>query len=228
MIDSGSGGVNVLKQVFAKTKGFQFLFVADEKNAPYGDRSKANLLAISQELIESLQAFFHPDIVIFACNTLTATTIKDMRKKYPQITFIGCEPALKPACEKYGESQVLLLATPATIKHSLLLKKYPRVQTLAIKNLPKLIDENLFNLDSLESFLKNELENYSFKAIVLGCTHFEGIKNQLAFTQAELFSSSEGIAKRLKTFSDGSEINEVSFYSTSNESAVKFYQYFIQ
>ena len=227
VIDSGSGGLNVLSKLFASAHDCQFLYLADEKNAPYGEKSKQNLIKIAKNLVEMLNYSFHPDVIVFACNTLTACAIRAMRMIYPNINFIGCEPAIKPACQKYNPTEVLLLAKDATIKHSALVKKYADMQTLAIKNLPTLIDQNLFDLNSLIPYLRQQILPYSPKAIVLGCTHFEAIKTQISsFCTAELFSSSEGISKRLGSFCAPHGGNDCFFMTTgSGESLPKFFHY---
>lgn len=229
VIDSGSGGINVLKTMFKSSRGCQFLYLADDANAPYGNKSKSELIEIGIRLVSFLQTFFKPDIVVIACNTLTSTAIASLRKTFPDICFIGCEPALKPACKSYKQNDVLLLATPATIKHSRLINLYPHVRTLAIDNLPKLIDENLFELDSLIPLLQKNIQHLQPKAIVLGCTHFEGIKNQLlSFSMAELFSSSEGISRQLNKIATDEGGNDVSFMTTRDEQLVaKYFHYFM-
>ena len=159
----------------------------------------------------------------------TATAIEYVREKYPNIIFVGSQPALKPACQKYGEENVLLLATPTTIRESQFLHSYPNVATLSIDGLPTLIDENLFELENLIPLLQESLLPYSPKAIVLGCTHFEALKEVLSFKNAELFSSSEGIAKRLSEFCSQQGGNDVNFMTTgSGESLAKFYSYFLK
>ena len=228
VIDSGSGGLNVLKNLFACAHDCQFLFLADEKNAPYGDKDKKTLINIAKYLVDFLNSFFKPDIVVFACNTLTAAAIRSVRKLYPQITFIGCEPAIKPACQKFAENEVLLLATNTTLKCSPLLKKYPQVRTLSIQNLPSLIDQNLFDLDCLTPLLKQHIQLVSPRAIVLGCTHFEAIKPQIkSFCDCQFFGSSEGIGKRLCEFCPSSGGNDCFFMTTGEgDSLAKYYHYF--
>lgn len=228
IIDSGSGGVNVLKYLFKNVQGCQFLYLADDKNSPYGEKSKKQLKKIGEDLVIFLRSFFNPDIIVIACNTLTSTAIGHLRKTFPDIIFIGCEPAIKPACEKYDQTDVLLLATPATIKHNHLIGTYPHVRTLAIKNLPKLIDENLFELDCLQPLISQQLQPFKPKVIVLGCTHFEAIRSQILRAQkVELFSSCEGIAKRLRQYLDKTEkSNEVCFMCSQETSPAKYYHYF--
>lgn len=230
VIDSGSGGINVLRTLMSECKGFQFLYLADTEFAPYGEKNKKDLVERGKYLVKFLKDVFAPEIIIFACNTLTAVAIKEMRKIFPEIEFIGCEPAVKPACEEFDQENVLILATPVTLKKSHLIKNYSFVKKKAIKNLPKLIDENLFELERLDEILIKELKNANVSAVVLGCTHFEAIKRQIEnITGAKIFGSSEGIAKRLSTFSDGTSEVCCSFMTTGkNEDLTKFYYFLIK
>ena len=227
IIDSGSGGINVLKTLLQECEGFNFLYLADTAYAPYGEKSKKFLKSRAEELVLFLKKIFSPEIIVFACNTLTAVAIKSVRKSHPEIEFVGCEPAIKPACEKFDQKDVLVLATPVTIKESRLIKKYPQLQTMALPELPMLIDQNLFELENLNEYLAQILKDASSPAVVLGCTHFEAVRGQIAdLTGAEIFGSSEGIAKRLQTFSDGDHQTNCSFMTTGDpEILPKFYHY---
>lgn len=230
VIDSGSGGLNVLKELFYSTSGCHFLFLADEKHAPYGEKEPAELREIAHSLIELLNSFFKPDVVVVACNTLTSVAIDFLRESYPEIVFIGCEPAIKPACEFCPEEEVLLLATPVTISESRLVKEHPNIKTLAIENLPTLIDRNLFDLDSLIPYLEENLGRLEPQAIVLGCTHFETIKKQLSsISSAKLFGSSEGICRRLRKYCGDEGGNDCSFMSTGGgEHLPAFFHYLMK
>lgn len=230
VIDSGSGGLNVLKELYKNCIGFDFLYLADTAYAPYGNKTKRELIHRAKFLVDFADIIFSPDIFVFACNTLTATTINEMRKKYNKV-FIGCEPAIKPACEEFQQEDVLVLATKSTLRNSKLLKRYPLSQKKIIDRLPTMIDENLFELDKIVPYLKKNIEKIQPKAIVLGCTHFEAIKKQLKqISSAKLFSSSYGIAKQLKKYADGSLNNSCSFITTADCELLlpKYFYYFFK
>ncbi len=227
IIDSGSGGVNVLKILMKQCLGFDFLYFADNKYAPYGEKDINFLNKRAIEIVKLLEKIFQPEIIIFACNTLTSVAIKNVRKSFPNIEFIGCEPAIKPACEQFKEHEVLLLATKVTIKNCRLIKKFPNVQKIVVPNLPKLIDENLFEIENLKEYLQKYLNKKKFSAIVLGCTHFEALRPILtSISEAKLFGSNIGIAKRLSKFSDGDTVNNCSFMvSGKEEDLAKLFHY---
>ena len=218
IIDSGSGGVNVLKSLMKQCSGFDFLYFDDNKYEPYGEKNSNFLNKRAIEIVKLLNKIFQPEIVIFACNTLTSVAIKNVRKQFPNLVFIGCEPAIKPACEEFKEEEVLLLATKVTIENCKLIKRFPKVQKVDVPNLPKLIDENLFELENLKDYLQEYLNEKNFSAIVLGCTHFEALRPILSsFSDAKLFGSNIGIAKRLAKFGGDGAGNNCSFMVSGDE-----------
>ena len=220
VIDSGSGGINVLAKCIKKGCSGNYLFYADTKNAPYGDKSNKELRKILCEIMSCVRPFFHFDIVLLACNTLTTSTIDYMRKKFNNIIFIGTVPAVKPAFEKYERKDVLLMATNRTLENL-------NEKGLCVPNLPSLIDENILSFENLRSYLFENLGEYrDKKAIVLGCTHYVAVKNiiQEIMPKAEIFDSAEGVAKRVKLFC-GEGDYQVQFMVSKGENAI-FSTYF--
>ncbi len=212
LIDSGSGGVNILKECVKVCPHCDYLLFCDSENLPYGSKTKADLIELTQQNLDRIYSFFKFEIVVLACNTLTATVIDEMRERYKNITFVGTVPAIKPALEKFSAGEILILATEATIEHNKLINKTPNLILKAMPNLASDIDANLDNLDTLKYTLKNELKKVKddIKSIVLGCTHYLSIKHILQdiFGQdVEIFDSANGVARRLKHFIGESEIN---------------------
>ena len=226
IIDSGSGGVNILVSCLKqKIEGNYFLFI-DQKNLPYGEKSEEELKEIAQNIIEDFK-FFHPEIIVLGCNTLTSVAIEFLRQKYDGITFVGSEPAIKPALLEFEKKDVLVLATNSTIKNSKILKNYKDICFVPQK-LPQIIDENLFERKNISNYLKNILKNKHPKAVVLGCTHFEEIKDELknVLCCSKFFSSGEGIAKRLKTFCECGNSFQVQIMCSQEEKQGLFLEYF--
>lgn len=200
LIDSGTGGVNILKECVKVCPHCDFLLFCDTKNLPYGDKTKEELLSITKKNLVNIQKFFAFHIVIFACNTLTSTCIDECRKSFENIEFIGTEPAVRPAQNFFSDEDILVLATKSTIENNKLLSGGD-FQTFPMPNLASLIDENLDNLNVLESYLSKEFKNIKAKAVVLGCTHYSAVKNILLkfFPQnTPVFDSANGVARRLK------------------------------
>ena len=209
LIDSGSGGVNVLVECVRVAPFFDYLLFCDNANLPYGDKTGKQLFEITRNNLKKIYKYFKFEIVVFACNTLTAICVEQCRKEFSDIVFIGTEPAIKPALAKYKEDEILLLATEGTIKNCKLLKKHPNIRKKAMPTLASQIDHNLDELETLKVFVRNELSERKEKAIVLGCTHYVALKNQIqeVLPHCEIFSGENGVARRLRAFSDESYIN---------------------
>ena len=203
LIDSGSGGINILAECVKVCPYGNYLLFCDANNLPYGNKSKKELIDITEKNLKCIKTFFNYDIVILACNTLTATVLDEMREKFPNVIFIGTVPAIKPALLCYKPSEVLVIATKATIEHNKLVAKYKKdgLNLLELNDLASLIDENLDNLDILKDYLKVNFPN-NFKAIVLGCTHYSAVKQLIKeiLPKVDIFESANGVARRLLTF----------------------------
>ena len=198
VVDSGLGGLNILNECKKILPDINFIYVADSQNSPYGNKSKRKLLKIADLLVKNIINLYNPKIIVLACNTLTTVAIKHLREKYKDIYFIGTEPAIKPALKKYKKNEILLFATKNTNKY------YKNIKKIQIKNLPKIIDDNIDNLDIINPILYKYFSKKKYKnikAVVLGCTHYLYLKNNLKLIlgeNIELFDNSLGVANRVK------------------------------
>ena len=237
LIDSGSGGINILKECVKVCPRCNFLMFCDNKNLPYGSKSKKVLQEITLKNLRDIYQFFKFDIVILACNTLTCTCLEVCRETFPDIIFIGTVPAVKPALEKFKPEDILVLATEATIKHNVLINKHPNLLKKSMPHLASDIDAHLDELYVLKEGLKKAFEELKTQqnlplGVVLGCTHYVAIKDilQEIFGQdTEFFDSANGVARRLK-HCVGEEENtfQVQLMVTQNEKLLPvFWQYYI-
>lgn len=203
LIDSGSGGINILRECVKVSPKCNYLLFCDAYNIPYGEKSKQELIEITKNNLNKIYKFFKFDIVVLACNTLTATVLDEMRLSFPNIIFIGTVPAIKPAILENEKKDILLIATEATIKNNKLIKKYENsgITFLSLNKLAVLIDENLDDLDNIKPYLKENIDK-RFKAIVLGCTHYRAIIPQIneLFPDMKVYDSANGVARRLLSF----------------------------
>ena len=230
LIDSGSGGVNILKECVKVCPYSNYLLYCDHENLPYGEKSKAELLELTEKNLQKIHSFFKFDIVIFACNTLTATVIDEMREKYKNITFIGTVPAIKPALNEFKEKDILLIATKTTIKNNKLIGKYrnSEIKFKALSRLAPLIDEHLDELDLIYPYLKRQLSG-DFKALVLGCTHYKAVEKIIKEIKpnVKIFDSANGVARRLLHFIQGRTFGyQVQIYCENSELRAKFWWYY--
>ncbi len=226
MIDSGMGGLSVLKGLVDSGVNAEYYYLYDNKYHPYGSKSQSELVAIGYSSMQKLMDF-KVDIVIIACNTLTAGAVSKLRGMF-DIPIIGVEPPIKPAtmqCEN-----ILLLATPSTVKsdrvmemmHSFTNKNFyfPDMSKLA-----NLIEENYSNKEIIYRFLTDNLAKYKdIQGIVIGCTHYNFAVEEIhkIYPDAKIFSNTAGVVKRTQYIINKNKFIvpnylAVKVYSTGNE-----------
>lgn len=115
VFDSGVGGISVLRSLVAELPHEDFHYFGDSANAPYGEKTEARVLELSQDIVERFVADGAKAIVI-ACNTATSAAAPTLRRAYPDLPIIGIEPALKPATEAPGHGRILVMATDITLR----------------------------------------------------------------------------------------------------------------
>ncbi|MHB0993999.1 MAG: glutamate racemase [Sulfurovum sp.] len=183
VFDSGLGGLTVVQAMTKCIRGAEIFYVADTKNAPYGEKTPEQIqnfsLALTQYLIDTHQI----DALILACNTATSAAIEELRKRYPSLIIIGTEPGIKPAIAQTKTGKIGVLATPATLQGN----KYQNlVTTLSVDKNIQMFEQACHGLvDQIE---KGEIDTPQTNAmlegwlsvmreanvdtIVLGCTHY--------------------------------------------------------
>lgn len=227
VIDSGVGGVSILKKLTNKFPDESFIYLADNKIAPYGNKSKAFLTQNIIKIIENFTNKYLIKLIIFACNTLTSTSIKKVRKKFKNIKFVGTEPPVKMVNKN---EKTLVLATSGTIKNSKLLKLYKKntnFNFIALKNIAKLLDENFFDRKRIIESLKKQINIKNYQNVVLGCTHYYFLRNEIKFVlnnqNLKFFTSINGIIKRVDTVLDKSNKLErsIKIFLTKNDENLK-------
>lgn len=205
MFDSGVGGISVLREARKMLPNEQFIFFGDTKNAPYGTKSRDEVLALSCNAAEKLMGMGAKAIVI-ACNTATSAAAQTLREKY-DLPIIGMEPALKPASLLHKDGLILSLATPGTIngeKYKQLFEKYgDGVVNLPCPGMMEFVERGEVDTPALHAYLELLFSPYQMEtpeAIVLGCTHYVFLKKAIArhFPNVPLIDGNEGTVRQLK------------------------------
>ena len=114
VFDSGIGGLSVLKALRAALPHEDFIYLADNGHAPYGERDAAHVLARSRAVTQYLVQQGIKALVV-ACNTATAAAIDLLRTEHPHLSIIGVEPALKPAVAISKTGRIGVMATRSTL-----------------------------------------------------------------------------------------------------------------
>ncbi len=186
LFDSGVGGLSVLRDVRALLPAESLMYVADSRHAPYGIRSRRDIMERSCRLTECL-ANAGAKAVVIACNTATAAAAAELRRRFP-LPIIGMEPAIKPAVAASRNGVIGVLATEGTLesaRFSALLSRYAYERRIITRPCPGLVEAvEAGEEDSprtgllLERYLAPVLEAGA-DTIILGCTHFSFLRPQL-------------------------------------------------
>jgi glutamate racemase len=117
VFDSGVGGLSVWQEIVKLLPREHLVYLADQAHVPYGRRSPDDVRDLtarcSRWLIER-----GCDIVVLACNTASGAALDHVRAEFPHVTFVGMEPAVKPAALHTKTGVIGVLATEATLKSS--------------------------------------------------------------------------------------------------------------
>ena len=218
IFDSGMGGTTIFHAIKAKIPDAEYFYFADSKNCPYGEKSTEELEKIVTKNVETLKNW-GAKIIVIACNTATVKCIDFLRRKYPELKFVGTEPAIKLAT-KTDAKNILVLATPGTIKseraHQLARENQKEHQNITLLPCPGLADflENTLKFDqnyhlipldsnkkhAINQKLTNLFQNISQApdCIVLGCTHYILIKSEIQnfFKNAVIIDGNTGVTNR--------------------------------
>ena len=207
IFDSGAGGVSVLLTAVRLLPCESYVYFGDSANAPYGTKTKEEVLALSRAVVERLIAMDVKAIVI-ACNTATADAANELRRLYP-LPIIGMEPALKPAASIRREGQVLVLATPGTLgseKYARLYEKYgTHAVSLPCPGLMEFVERGEMDSSALHAYLDRLFSPFQadkVDAVVLGCTHYVFLRRAVAAhfsPSTTIIDGNEGTVRQLES-----------------------------
>ncbi len=117
VIDSGIGGLGVVREIRARLPGADIVYVADNGGFPYGNLPDATVVERCARIVAALDRLVAPSAVVVACNTATTVALAPLRAQFP-VPFIGCVPAIKWAARVSRTKTFGLLATPATVRRT--------------------------------------------------------------------------------------------------------------
>lgn len=207
IMDSGVGGVSVLREIVRLMPEEDCIYYGDCANAPYGTKTPQEVRDLTFQAVRVLLEHGVKAIVI-ACNTATSAAISALREYYRDIPVIGIEPALKPAAEEHAGSRILVMATPMTLKeekfHHLMEHYSGQTQILPVSSegLMEFVEKGILDGPELESFLRRLLLPYlPADSIVLGCTHYPFVKKIIARVAGQgtrILDGGAGTAREVK------------------------------
>ncbi|HTO99862.1 MAG TPA: glutamate racemase [Anaerolineales bacterium] len=180
VFDSGVGGISVLRAIRGQLPEEAVLYFGDQGHIPYGPRPLGQVRAFSEAITRFLLER-DAKLILVACNAASAAALAYLRQRFPDVPFVGMEPAVKPASERTRTGVVGVLATPATFQGALyasVVERFAAGVELLKDTCPGLVQQiEAGDLDGpetrriLENALGPMLER-GIDTVVLGCTHY--------------------------------------------------------
>lgn len=180
LFDSGVGGLSVLRHIRAALPHEHLLYVADQAHVPYGPRPAEEICAFSEGITRFLLAQ-GARLIVIPCNTASAAALTYLRQTFPDVPFVGMEPAVKPAAAQTKSGKVGILATVGTFESQRYTELMARfAQGIELHQDPciglvGLIEAGLTDTPETEQLLKTAvfpMLQAGVDTLVLGCTHY--------------------------------------------------------
>ncbi|MCX6034415.1 MAG: glutamate racemase [Chloroflexi bacterium] len=180
VFDSGVGGLSVLRAIRQQLPKESILYFGDQGHVPYGPRSVEEIRGFSYAITRFLLSL-GAKLIVVACNTASAVALHSLRQAFPDISFVGMEPAVKPAAENTRTGVVGVLATPATFQGALyasVVERFAGNVTLLQNTCPGLvqqIEDGALDSSKTREILESALSpmiGRGIDVVVLGCTHY--------------------------------------------------------
>lgn len=209
VMDSGMGGISVLRELAGLLPHENFVFYGDSANAPYGSRSTEEIYQLTEQVVQKLLKRGVKAVVI-ACNTASSAAGARLRAEYPELPIVAIEPALKPAVIACPGGRVVVLATEATLrerKFAGLLEEWKEkaeIIKLPLPGLPEFVERGELDSPQLRKFLQGffvQLADRPVDGVVLGCTHYPFVRKviaELLGPQVKVFDGAAGTARQLR------------------------------
>jgi len=208
VFDSGVGGLSVLRHIRQQLPREKLLYCADSRHAPYGSKTREQILERSLWLTEFLLGQGAKAIVV-ACNTATAAAVTELRQRF-DVPVVAMEPAVKPAAAASKSGVIGVLATVGTLKSAqfaALLEKHGRevrVVTQACHGLVECVERGELDSPETVALVRGYVEPllaHGADTLVLGCTHYlflRGLIEQAAGPEVALVDTGAAVARQLQ------------------------------
>lgn len=218
IFDSGVGGLTVLKSIYDKYPNNEYIYIGDNINSPYGDKTKEELFSYASRIIDY---FISKDIklIVIACNTICSNILPKLKEKYKDITLIGVIDSTISSFIKKDKRKVLVIATCKTIESNTYEKRIKsinkdiEVYSLAAPLLVPMIEKGELVKDVLDEYLKPYKD---IDSIILGCTHYKIIEKYIN-KDVTIVNSSDGVVEEISNYLSNDNNSSIKIYTTGNK-----------
>jgi glutamate racemase len=180
VFDSGVGGLSVLREMWLQLPGEDLLYFADQAHVPYGNRRAEEIRAFSEGITRFLLEQ-GAKLIVVACNTASAAALQHLRAVFPEIPFVGMEPAVKPAAKETESGIVGVLATPGTLRgelHASVVERFAdgvRILEHPLPGMVEMVEQGQHETPEANMALEQAVRpllQQGADTLVLACTHY--------------------------------------------------------
>jgi glutamate racemase len=209
VFDSGVGGLSVWREIVRLLPGVDTIYVADQAHIPYGPRPLAEV----RRYAEGITRFLLDQgarLIVIACNTASGAALHTLRSRFPDVPFVGMEPAVKPAAERTHTGIVGVIATPATFQGELFRSLVARfasqvdVRTQICPGLVAAVEAEALDTPETVALLRrclSPLLTAGIDQLVLGCTHYPFLAptiQQITGPHVDLVDPAPAVARQVR------------------------------
>lgn len=234
VFDSGIGGLTVVKSLLHHQLFEEIIYFGDTARVPYGNKDKNTIIRYAIEAVEFFKNF-ELDLIIVACNTVSAYALEEMRdsSSCPVIGVVEAGAMATSNTLRNKDSDILIIGTKATINSKAYEKQlhklgYKNLEVKATGLFVPLVEEEIYNGAILEATFTHYFSNTKIpQAIILGCTHFPLISDALQKYFGKdtiLVHSGDAIVEYLEkefTFNTKYEKPILKFFASENPEALR-------
>lgn len=209
-LDSGTGGIPYMMELKHKMPEARCVYVGDTAHFPYGEKSADEVTESAAASITEIVRRWDPDTLVIACNTISVTSLAELRSRFPSLPIVGTVPAIRLAARVSRNKRIGLLATNATVRHPYcedLIRKYAADCEIFKRGDPDLIsfiEHSLFTATAEERMAAvqpavSQFLDQGCDTIILGCTHFTHVAGSIAAAagkDVQVVDSRDGVAKQ--------------------------------
>lgn len=234
VFDSGVGGLSVLWAIRDQYPAEDVIYLADQAHVPYGSRPAEEVEKFSEGITRFLLRK-GAKLIVVACNTASAVALFPLRETFPDIPFVGMEPAVKPAAEETESGVVGVLATPATFQGELynsVVERFASDVTILQDTCHGLVEQiergDVFSMETraiLEDALKPMMAQ-GVDTVVMGCTHYPftiPIIREIVGEKVDVIDPAPAVARQVGRLMDQYDMRnkqdddgKVEYYSTGS------------
>lgn len=234
VFDSGIGGLTVVKSLLAHQLFEEIIYFGDTARVPYGIKDKNTIIRYAIEAVEFFKNF-ELDLIIVACNTVSAYALEEMRENStcPIVGVVESGVLATSNAIKNKDSNILILGTKATVNskaYEIGLNKegFNNLQAKATGLFVPLVEEEIYDGEIIDATLKHYFKELKAPhAVILGCTHFPLISDALQNyfgKETLLIHSGEAIVEQLEkefTFTTRYKDPQLKFFASENPEALR-------